>query len=116
MKFLRNLHQHPPDELLWTAPEHLRDSDYIGSKKGKTINFVEFGILHLGDIYSFSLISCEILNMKPVWESDEKRDNEDIIYMVKKGGRTPLRPILDPVAQDISPALVCHNLLIFDQF
>ncbi|KAI6189958.1 Guanylate cyclase [Aphelenchoides bicaudatus] len=48
--------------------------------------------------------------MKPVWEeSDSKRDYEDVIYMVKKGGRTPLRPTLDPVAQDISPAL--HHLI-----
>lgn len=91
LKFIRNLHQYPPQELLWTAPEHLRDNDYVGSKKG--------------DIYSFSLIASEILNMKPAWESDDKRDHEDIIYMVKKGGRTPIRPVLDPVAQDLSPAL-----------
>lgn len=77
--------------------------------------------MNLGDIYSFALIASEILNMKPVWVSwesvyfsvqflkegdDTKRDYEDVIYMVKKGGRNPLRPNLEPVAQDISPALV----------
>ncbi|KAI6213519.1 Guanylate cyclase [Aphelenchoides besseyi] len=42
--------------------------------------------------------------MKPPFEGESKMDTEDIIYMIKKGGKTPLRPVLDPVAQDLSPA------------
>ncbi|KAI6199751.1 Guanylate cyclase [Aphelenchoides besseyi] len=90
LKFIRNSQPRQPADLLWTSPEHLRDNNFIGSKAG--------------DVYSFAIIASEILNMKPPFEGEAKLDTDDIIYMIKKGGKTPLRPVLDPVAQDLSPA------------
>ncbi|KAI6227487.1 Guanylate cyclase [Aphelenchoides fujianensis] len=90
LKFLRNAQPRQPGDLLWTAPELLRDNQFVGSKSG--------------DVYSFAIIASEILNMKPPFESEQKLDVEDVVYMIKKGGRNPLRPTLDPVAQDLSPA------------
>jgi hypothetical protein len=92
LKFLRNV-QYEPHELLWEAPENLRSGDYTGSKPG--------------DVYAFGIVSAEILNMKTPWETlDTKHSPEDIIYLLRKGGAHPLRPKLEPVAQDLSPAFV----------
>lgn len=79
---------------MWSSPENIRDEDYVGNAHG--------------DIYSFAIICSEVVNMKPAWESDslETPIPEDIVHLVKSGGRRPHRPVLDPVAQDLSPALV----------
>lgn len=56
-------------------------------------------------------LTFQILNMKPPWESLEgKQLPEDIIYMLRKGGQHPIRPKLDPIAQDLSPAFVSYSL------
>ncbi|KAI6189420.1 Guanylate cyclase [Aphelenchoides bicaudatus] len=90
LKFLRN-HSNQPEEMLWTSPEILRDPLINGTKPG--------------DVYSFGIVCVEILNMKPPWESLEtKQPPEDIVYMLRKGGKNPPRPKLDPVASDLSPA------------
>ena len=44
--------------------------------------------------------------MKPPFEPGDHRDPEEIVYLVKKGGRLPTRPPLEPASTDISPALV----------
>ncbi|CAD5226277.1 unnamed protein product [Bursaphelenchus okinawaensis] len=91
LKFIRNMKAKEPKELLWTAPEFLRSNDLTGSKAG--------------DIYSFAIIASELFNMKPAWDNGEgKASPEDIVYMIKKGSNPPYRPILEIVAQDISPA------------
>ncbi|KAH7716514.1 guanylyl cyclase [Aphelenchoides avenae] len=80
--------------MLWTAPEHIRDGNSVGSK--------------LGDIFSFSIVCSELVNMKPAWENvdDTKGNPEEIVYRLKKGGRQPLRPKLEPVTTDLSPAFM----------
>ena len=36
-------------DLVWTAPEHLRSSDYVGSKAG--------------DVFSFAIICSEVIGV-----------------------------------------------------
>uniref|UniRef100_A0A1I7S6R9 Guanylate cyclase n=1 Tax=Bursaphelenchus xylophilus TaxID=6326 RepID=A0A1I7S6R9_BURXY len=91
LKFIRNMRAKEPKELLWTAPEFLRSNDLTGSKQG--------------DVYSFAIVASELLNMKPAFEgADGKANPEDVVYMVKKGSNPPYRPVMEIVAQDISPA------------
>lgn len=99
-------------ELLWRAPELLRGKS---SEISTGYDFSEGS--KEGDIYSFAIISSEILNLKPAWEEplgdnglplpQRFRDLEEIIYLVKKGGLIAPRPTIRPVVPDINPALVC---------
>ncbi|TKR69362.1 hypothetical protein L596_021535 [Steinernema carpocapsae] len=80
-------------DLLWTAPELLRDDTVFGCKQA--------------DIYSFAVICSEIINQKDVWElGDRKESVDEIIYMVKRGGSVPFRPNIQPAMDDINPALL----------
>lgn len=36
----------------------------------------------------------------------------EVVYMLKKGGRKPFRPNLEPLTTDINPALVKTQFLI----
>lgn len=93
-------------DLLWCAPELLRLVNGKNSLDGS----------QKGDIYSFAIISSEILNMKSAWDepNDENgltiperfHNHEEIIYLIKKGGLIPLRPIIRPAVADINPAMV----------
>ncbi|VDM70137.1 unnamed protein product [Strongylus vulgaris] len=49
--------------LLWIAPEHLRDS--LASKEG--------------DVYSFAIISSEVITRKPAWNVHERKESVDVI-------------------------------------
>ncbi|ETN68950.1 adenylate/guanylate cyclase catalytic domain protein [Necator americanus] len=63
--------------LLWIAPEHLRDS-----KTSKE-----------GDVFSFAIVSSEVITRKAAWNVYERKESVDeIVYMVRKGGSLPLRP------------------------
>ncbi|KAK6751852.1 hypothetical protein RB195_003338 [Necator americanus] len=63
--------------LLWIAPEHLRDS-----KTSKE-----------GDVFSFAIVSSEVITRKAAWNIYERKESVDeIVYMVRKGGSLPLRP------------------------
>uniref|UniRef100_A0A7E4VF23 Guanylate cyclase n=1 Tax=Panagrellus redivivus TaxID=6233 RepID=A0A7E4VF23_PANRE len=89
----RNIEPRTARDQLWTAPELIRENDHIGTKAG--------------DVYSFAIICSEIINMKPVWEPSETKGNpEEIVYLVKKGGIRPLRPVLQPTVPDINPAML----------
>ncbi|WKX97316.1 hypothetical protein Q1695_013176 [Nippostrongylus brasiliensis] len=81
-------------ELLWAAPEHLRQGCTEGSQKG--------------DIYSFAIIAAQLITMTKVWDLDNrKEDPEEIIYMLKKGGYNAPRPNLEPhETVEASPALL----------
>ncbi|VDL64688.1 unnamed protein product [Nippostrongylus brasiliensis] len=80
--------------LLWTAPEHLRAGER-SSQASKE-----------GDIFSFAIISSEIVTRRGAWNLHERKEQMDeLLYMIRKGGADPLRPELSTEA-DISPALL----------
>lgn len=97
--------------MVWTAPELIRENNTLGNKAG--------------DVFSFAIVCAEIINMKPIWEQGDTKGNvegkilaskimiiiicfpcTEIVYMLRKGGRTPFRPKLEPSSQDLSPALL----------
>uniref|UniRef100_A0A914NK63 guanylate cyclase n=1 Tax=Meloidogyne incognita TaxID=6306 RepID=A0A914NK63_MELIC len=53
-------------ELLWTAPELLRENNRKGTKEG--------------DVYSFAIICCELVNRETVWNGVEREDDVDGLY------------------------------------
>lgn len=71
-----------------------------------------------GDIYSMAIIASEVINMKTAWkESTENNKNrftnaEEIIYLVKKGGVLPKRPILKPIVDNLNLDLVNKYLYL----
>ncbi|XP_064468524.1 atrial natriuretic peptide receptor 1-like [Ornithodoros turicata] len=84
-----------PRNLLWTAPEHLREEVPGGSPKG--------------DIYSFAIILQEILTRSGPFENLEKYSRhflppEEILFRVKLGSNPPFRP-------DVTPADCPRELL-----
>nr|AAG23826.1 guanylyl cyclase [Heterodera glycines] len=89
LRFFRAHEKREAKDLVWTAPELLRDNDIVGNK--------------FGDVYSFSIVSSEIVNMKPIWEQDEAKGN---VERVRTGGKRAFRPKLEPSSQDLSPALL----------
>ncbi|KAI1701121.1 adenylate and guanylate cyclase catalytic domain-containing protein [Ditylenchus destructor] len=92
LKFFKAVEQKEPRDLIWTAPELLREKSYVGTKEG--------------DIFSLAVTCAEVINMKPIWDaSDAKGNAEEVIFLLKKGGRQPFRPRIEPATQDISPAL-----------
>lgn len=127
-QFIRATTTQESADLLWTAPELLRDDVREGTKPA--------------DIYAFAIVAAEVLNMRPVWESNEptatheSRGNGDvkrtadgeskakqqfahhravaeIVYLVKKkGAHHPHRPHLEPLSADVSPALVRQTHVI----
>lgn len=80
--------------MLWTAPEHLRASDHSvqASKEG--------------DVFSFAIISSEVVTRKEAWNIHERKERTDeMLYMIRKGGHDPLRPNLESDGE-INPALL----------
>ncbi|EYC29770.1 hypothetical protein Y032_0005g2254 [Ancylostoma ceylanicum] len=71
------------EHKLYTAPELLRDPQLDGTREG--------------DVYSFAIICSELIGGTSAWNlENRKEDAEDILYMVKKGGRKMMRPELNP--------------------
>ncbi|ULT92672.1 hypothetical protein L3Y34_010039 [Caenorhabditis briggsae] len=69
-------------DFLHTAPEHIRD--------------VHLPITKEMDIYSFAIICSELITKKSAWDlENETFDIEELVYKIKKGGRTPVRPSLE---------------------
>uniref|UniRef100_A0A1I8B5F6 Guanylate cyclase n=1 Tax=Meloidogyne hapla TaxID=6305 RepID=A0A1I8B5F6_MELHA len=85
-------------ELLWTAPELLRENNRKGTKEG--------------DVYSFAIICCELVNRETVWNGVEREDDVDeIIYRLRRTNTAiPHRPQLHP-HEDVNQNLL---LLIRD--
>ncbi|KAK6753731.1 hypothetical protein RB195_012989 [Necator americanus] len=68
--------------LLWTAPEHIRDPLMPPSKEG--------------DIYSFAIVCSEIITKRSPWDlENQDYDLDELIYKIKRGGRSPIRPSLE---------------------
>ncbi|CAB3397276.1 unnamed protein product [Caenorhabditis bovis] len=86
--------QYSKNDFLWTAPEHLRNDNLDGSKEG--------------DIYSFGIISAELVTRKSVFDiENRKEDAEELLYLIKKGGMKAPRPDLEfEEAMEINPALL----------
>ncbi|KAJ1358943.1 Receptor-type guanylate cyclase gcy-22 [Parelaphostrongylus tenuis] len=69
-------------DYLWLAPEHIRDPLSEPTK--------------MGDIYSFAIICSEVLTKKSAWDLENQNyDIDELIYKLKRGGRSPIRPSLN---------------------
>ncbi|EPB79952.1 adenylate/guanylate cyclase catalytic domain protein [Ancylostoma ceylanicum] len=81
-------------DMLWTAPELLRNNATTGTKEG--------------DVYSFGIICAQLVTKSAPWDLDNrKEDPDEILYMVKKGGHMPTRPSLAVESDlELSPALL----------
>ncbi|CAB3396879.1 unnamed protein product [Caenorhabditis bovis] len=84
----------PKKELLWVAPEFLRNDSSPKTKEG--------------DIYSFGIICSEIVSKTSAYDMENRREKvEEIIYLVKKGGFNAIRPELKVDENvDLNPALL----------
>ncbi|CAI4223054.1 unnamed protein product [Auanema sp. JU1783] len=93
--FLREIEKRTEEEQLYTAPEILRDSmNMVGSPEG--------------DIYSLAILFSEMVARTSAWNlENRKEDADEIIFMVKKGGRQKLRPELEcHESIEVNPALL----------
>ncbi|VDO94614.1 unnamed protein product [Heligmosomoides polygyrus] len=69
-------------DFLWVAPEHIRNSSLPPTKEG--------------DIYSFAIVCSEIITKKSAWDMENQDyDVDELIYKIKRGGRSPVRPLLE---------------------
>ncbi|ETN75604.1 adenylate/guanylate cyclase catalytic domain protein [Necator americanus] len=67
---------------LWLAPEHIRDPLLLPTKEG--------------DIYSFAIVCSEIITKKSAWDlENQDYDLDELVYKIKRGGRSPIRPLLE---------------------
>lgn len=55
-------------DLLWVAPELMRNEDSIGTKEG--------------DIYSFAIISSEIITQRSAWDIENRSENIEGFYTI----------------------------------
>ncbi|EYC20962.1 hypothetical protein Y032_0020g155 [Ancylostoma ceylanicum] len=80
-------------ESLWVAPEHLAE-DPVGESKP-------------GDIYSFAIICSEVITRKPAWNIVERKETtHDLLYRIKRGGHTLMRPELTLDGVEIGSGLL----------
>ncbi|KAF7634231.1 Guanylate cyclase, partial [Meloidogyne graminicola] len=86
-------------KLLWTAPELLRENNRKGTKEG--------------DIYSFAIICCELINRETVWNGVEREDDVDeIIYRLRRTNTAiSHRPQIHP-REEINQNLVTISIAI----
>lgn len=71
------------DQLLWTAPELLRNPSFLPTKEA--------------DVFSFSIICQETLAMRcPYGDNDVYMTAEDIVEKVGHGLCPPFRPTIPP--------------------
>ncbi|CAD5226527.1 unnamed protein product [Bursaphelenchus okinawaensis] len=93
LKFLRLSGEGESKNLLWTAPEVLREGEAAMSKAA--------------DVYSFAIICSELVNMKTAYEVNEiKGGAEEIVYMVKKGGSRSVRPEIELAIPDVNQGII----------
>uniref|UniRef100_A0A1I7TBX3 guanylate cyclase n=1 Tax=Caenorhabditis tropicalis TaxID=1561998 RepID=A0A1I7TBX3_9PELO len=93
LSFMQGVEKRSEDSLLHTAPEVLREGLVNGSQAG--------------DIYSFAIVCSELVGHCSAWNLENRKEEADeIIFMVKRGGRTPFRPSLDEVDEDVNPAML----------
>ncbi|KAK0408093.1 hypothetical protein QR680_003768 [Steinernema hermaphroditum] len=95
LRSVRKMEPAVDKDLLWTAPELLREGPTaVGSKPG--------------DVYSFAIICSELVTKACAWNLENRKEQVDeIIYMVRRGGLPPLRPDIHLASNtDINPALI----------
>ncbi|KHN82414.1 Guanylate cyclase receptor-type gcy-1 [Toxocara canis] len=94
LDFIKAAEQRPNTTLLWTAPEHLRENNNVGSKQG--------------DVYSFAIICSEIITRKSAFQMIENGQTvEGLVYKIKYLVSEPLRPsICGSDLQDVPPTMV----------
>ncbi|KHN78713.1 Guanylate cyclase receptor-type gcy-1 [Toxocara canis] len=93
LRSIRIAEKRSKHDLLWVAPEVIRDEDPIGTVEG--------------DIYSFAIICSEIITQRSAWDIDNRSESlEELLYMIKRGGSVPLRPTLATEITDLDPALL----------
>ncbi|PIO73311.1 adenylate/guanylate cyclase catalytic domain protein [Teladorsagia circumcincta] len=69
-------------DYLWVAPEQIRNHSLRATKEG--------------DIYSFAIVCSEIITKKSAWDLENlDYDLDELLYKIKRGGRSPIRPLLD---------------------
>uniref|UniRef100_A0A0N5C5Z5 guanylate cyclase n=1 Tax=Strongyloides papillosus TaxID=174720 RepID=A0A0N5C5Z5_STREA len=93
LPFIRCFEKHTVDDQIWTAPEILREDILTPTKSS--------------DIYSLGIVLADVVNKNIAFENSDIRGGADeIVYMLKKKRGIPLRPVLKPAVEDISPALL----------
>uniref|UniRef100_A0A8R1DKZ9 Guanylate cyclase n=2 Tax=Caenorhabditis japonica TaxID=281687 RepID=A0A8R1DKZ9_CAEJA len=94
LKAIQTLDNSKKEDLLWTAPEHLRSETGERTQEG--------------DIYSLAIICAEILTRSSAFDMENRKEKPDvIIYQVKKGGHNPMRPSLETSETvEVNPALL----------
>ncbi|KAH7702965.1 CRE-GCY-7 protein, partial [Aphelenchoides avenae] len=78
---------------LWLAPEIMRAREnMVGTKEG--------------DIYSFAIVCSELITRRPAWNIGEiEYTEEQVLYMIRRGGTPPYRPNLSADIVMVNPAL-----------
>uniref|UniRef100_A0A0K0FCE1 Guanylate cyclase n=1 Tax=Strongyloides venezuelensis TaxID=75913 RepID=A0A0K0FCE1_STRVS len=93
LPFIRCHEKHTVNDQIWTAPEILREEISTPTKSS--------------DIYSLGIVLADVVNKNIAFENSDIRGGADeIIYMLKKKRGIPLRPVLKPAVENISPALL----------
>ncbi|CAI2354919.1 unnamed protein product [Caenorhabditis sp. 36 PRJEB53466] len=93
LSFMQSVEKPSEDALLHTAPEVLRDGLMSGTQPG--------------DVYSFAIVCSELVGHCSAWNLENRKEEPDeIIFMVKRGGRQPFRPSLDEADEDVNPAML----------
>uniref|UniRef100_A0A0N5BER9 guanylate cyclase n=1 Tax=Strongyloides papillosus TaxID=174720 RepID=A0A0N5BER9_STREA len=93
LPFIRCYEKHTVDDQIWTAPEILREEILTPTKSS--------------DIYSLGIVLADLVNKNIAFENSDIRGGADeIVYMLKRKRGIPLRPVLKPTIEDISPALL----------
>uniref|UniRef100_A0A0N5BYD1 Guanylate cyclase n=1 Tax=Strongyloides papillosus TaxID=174720 RepID=A0A0N5BYD1_STREA len=82
LPFIRKNVRRTYEEQLYTSPEILRSQNLLGTKEG--------------DIYSFAIISSELLNKSLEWPGDNLGSTKnDIIMRIKNSQNGAFRPIIN---------------------
>uniref|UniRef100_A0A0K0F1K4 Guanylate cyclase n=1 Tax=Strongyloides venezuelensis TaxID=75913 RepID=A0A0K0F1K4_STRVS len=98
MPFLRKLETLDSQDLMWTAPEIVREEVPTPSSSS--------------DIFSLSIIITEILNQKSAYDNTDVQGGVDeVIYLMKRNKL--IRPKIEPVLDNTPPAII---LLIKDMW
>ncbi|KAK6754096.1 hypothetical protein RB195_013228 [Necator americanus] len=82
MDAIKTIEMREQQDSLWLAPEHIRDPLLLPTKEG--------------DIYSFAIVCSEIITKKSAWDlENQDYDLDELVYKIKRGGRSPIRPLLE---------------------
>ncbi|CAJ0950103.1 unnamed protein product, partial [Mesorhabditis belari] len=94
LRTVQMCHRMTKKELLWTAPEHLRQPEAARTTEG--------------DVYSYGIICSEIVMRTPPWDIEKRKERTDeLLYMLKRGAHPPIRPELTlEHIMDMNPSMI----------